>query len=88
MKGGNIKQMQKMSKKENVKQLLELAVPKAICFLSEMLENEDISTKERIDIAKEILNRCYGKLALLEELTQNDNELKIILSKEIEDISK
>lgn len=48
---------------ENVKMMLKAATPKAAKLLIDTVTDETVGMNLRLDAAKEILNRVYGKAA-------------------------
>ncbi|MEG2054053.1 MAG: hypothetical protein RR052_03845 [Oscillospiraceae bacterium] len=72
-----------------IKTILTDAAPVAAKLLVDAMNDDELTMKERIEIAKEILNRGYGKQALVKEETANLGEIyKIVLSDEVKKLAK
>lgn len=74
------------SAENEVKKLFCGAGPIAAQFLVSALQNEELAVKERCEIAKEILNRGFGKN--LPQTEKNENRLVITLGEETEKYSR
>ena len=80
-------------KKENVpenintqvKEILMQAAPLAALTLINALSEENLKNETRIDCAKEILNRIYGKTL---QISDTDNKIQIVLAKDIKDLAE
>lgn len=67
---------------EEVKKMLREATPGAALLLIETVSNENADLRLRLDAAKEILNRVYGKAAQPID-GDVDTTLKVILEGEL-----
>lgn len=64
---------------QKVRRQLLKAGPGAVRFLVGAMDNEELPYKERIDIAKDILNRGFGKTAPADE---GPPALRVVLAEE------
>ena len=74
------------SAENEVKKLFCGAGPVAAQFLITALQNEELAVKERCEIAKEILNRGFGKN--LPQADKNEGRIIITLGEETEKYSR
>jgi len=68
-----------------VRRLLSSAAPQAAQTLIDALSEDSLKKETRIDCAKEILNRIYGKTL---QINDAENEIHIIMSKEIRQLAE
>ena len=68
-----------------VKEILMQAAPLAALTLINALSEENLKNETRIDCAKEILNRIYGKTL---QISDTDNKIQIVLAKDIKDLAE
>ncbi len=77
-------EQQKNQAREQVEFLLQLATPAAAKLMVEVMKDEDNPNNLRIDMAKEILNRVYGKSSqIVEAEAESDKGITIVLSDEL-----
>ena len=72
---------------DTVKKMLKRAAPDAVRLLIETISNESTTMNHRLDAAKEILNRVYGKAAQPID-GELDTTLKIVLEGDLKDYAK
>lgn len=72
---------------DSVKKMLKRAAPDAVRLLIETISNESTTMNYRLDAAKEILNRVYGKAAQPID-GELDTTLKIVLEGDLKDYAK
>ena len=72
---------------DTVKKMLKSAAPDAVRLLIETISNEGAAMNHRLDAAKEILNRVYGKAAQPID-GELDTTLKIVLEGDLKDYAK
>ena len=72
---------------DSVKKMLKRAAPDAVRLLIETISNESTTMNYRLDAAKEILNRVYGKAAQPID-GELDTTLKIVLEGELRDYAE
>lgn len=70
---------QSSSAEQQVRRQLLKAGPKAVRFLIEAMQNEELPCKERIEIARDLLNRGFGKMLPAEE---GPPALRVVLAEE------
>jgi len=68
-----------------VRRLVSSAAPQAAQTLIDALSEDSLKKETRIDCAKEILNRIYGKTL---QINDAENEIHIIMSKEIRQLAE
>lgn len=66
-----------MIKKNNMQRLLEEAAPSAVNVLVEVLEDESLPRPLRVDVAKDVLNRAWGKTAPTEKEPLGTQTIKL-----------
>jgi len=67
---------------EDVKKLLEAAAPGAIKYMIETLQDEEVNKSVRLECAKTLLDRAYGKAQQAVDLDSN-SIIEIKLSNEL-----
>lgn len=68
-----------------VRRLLASAAPQAAQTLIDALSEDSLKKETRIDCAKEILNRIYGKTL---QINETDNEIRIVMSKDVQQLAE
>ncbi|MBQ9992208.1 MAG: hypothetical protein IJP33_02125 [Firmicutes bacterium] len=68
-----------------VRRLLASAAPQAAQTLIDALSEDSLKKETRIDCAKEILNRIYGKTL---QINETDNEIRIVMSKDVQKLAE
>ena len=72
--------------RSKTQRLLEAACPQAVEVLTEVLLDGSLPRALRVDVAKEVLNRAYGKALITEKA--EDSTPVIALDKSAEELSK
>ena len=72
---------------DEVKAMLKSAAPEAVRLLIETIGNENAAMNHRLDAAKEVLNRVYGKSTQPID-GEVDAVLQILFSDEAEEYAK
>ncbi|MEG1105030.1 MAG: hypothetical protein RSD78_09340 [Oscillospiraceae bacterium] len=77
-----------MKEKHNkTQQLLEDACHEAVAVLTQVLMDSSLPNALRVDVAKDVLNRAYGKTVAVQK-KQDDTVQTIALVKSTEELSK
>ncbi|MEG0304999.1 MAG: hypothetical protein RR764_00920 [Oscillospiraceae bacterium] len=77
----------KDAKRNKTQKLLEDACPQAVAVLTQVLLDDGLPRALRVDVAKDVLNRAYGKTAAIPE-KQEDTVQTIALAQEAKELSK
>ncbi|MEG0178463.1 MAG: hypothetical protein RR573_02915 [Oscillospiraceae bacterium] len=75
-----------MIRKSKTQKLLEDAAPSAVSVLVDVLADDALPRALRVDVAKDVLNRAYGKAAPVEK--EEVNLPTIALSENTKELSK
>ncbi|MEG0878821.1 MAG: hypothetical protein RSF00_09130 [Oscillospiraceae bacterium] len=75
------------TKRNKTQKLLEDACPGAVAVLTQVLLDDSLPRALRVDVAKDVLNRAYGKTAAAPE-KQEDTVQTIALVADAKELSK
>ena len=75
-----------MGKEENLRKMLEEAAPNAVRLLIDVMDDEETDRKLRVDIAKELLSRVYGRGAVSSDTA--DSQVAFVLEGELENFAQ
>lgn len=76
----------KKGSREQLRELLLHHSEEAVRTLIDTMENEQATASLRVDCAKEILNRTYGKSPIGEEM--DNSAVTVTLSEELQEFSR
>ena len=76
---------QKKTPEEKVRQMLQQAGPHAVRYLIRAMQDEALDAKQRVDVARDLLNRGFGKQSAADSAPP---ALRVVLSEEVEPLAE